>query len=215
MSPKSPEIERSGILFKQQRLKTVRPVLHHWIQCVSRYCSVADDAPYWYNERASLSTFAAAAWEAGGVAVEEYATYKGRRKAGPPNRVDLWFCYRRRSFVVEAKTAWPHLGPGHRLTSSVERVKQSLNAALVGVQEYPKEGTHLGVTFVAPSLPAKQLGFTHVAALVGPLLNELVRLDHGFVSWVFPIAAREFIGDDGRHYPGVIAIGRLPSSGLK
>jgi len=36
----------------------------------------SEDAPWWYNERASISTFAAAVWLTGGVALKECMTSK-------------------------------------------------------------------------------------------------------------------------------------------
>jgi hypothetical protein len=205
-------IGRAGVVVKQKQLKKIEPLLHEWTRCVSRYCAVSEnDAPYWYNERASLSTLAAAAWKAGGVAVEEYATFKGKKKAGPPDRVDLWFRYRRRRFVVEAKIAWVNLGEGRPIANAVESVRRRLGEALEDVQRCPKDGTFLGVTFVAPSIPNNRKDSRRVAALVGPFLDELRKLDYGFMAWVFPQAARNFIGDDERRYPGVVMLGRIPS----
>ena len=205
-------IGHAGVVVKQKRLKKIEPLLHEWTRCVSRYCAVAEcDAPYWYNERASLSTLAAAAWRAGGVAVEEYAAFKGKKKAGPPHRVDLWFRYRRKRFVVEAKIGWVNLGEGSTPAYNAGAVRRRLDAALEDVRRCPKDGTFLGVAFVAPSIPDNPKDSRRVAALVGPFLDELRKLDYGFMAWVFPRAARNFIGDDERRYPGVVMLGRIPS----
>jgi hypothetical protein len=42
------------------------------------------DLPWWYNERASISVLAGAAWGTGGLAFEEYSEDKKARMKGQP-----------------------------------------------------------------------------------------------------------------------------------
>lgn len=92
-------------------------LLRSWIKTVLRYCSFQEgDNCWWYNERASLSVLAAAAWETRrAVALEEYSTSK-RPKAFVEGvegdqlrhgRCDLHIAFRTddtiRTFAFEAK----------------------------------------------------------------------------------------------------------------
>ncbi|MBG0847374.1 hypothetical protein H3222_19405 [Pseudomonas chengduensis] len=62
--------------------REVRALLKSWVEMVERYCTQHEnqDNPWWYNERASLSTLAGAAWSSGWSALEEYSSVK-RQKA--------------------------------------------------------------------------------------------------------------------------------------
>jgi hypothetical protein len=58
--------------------EALRALLESWIKVVKRYCDFHEtDNCWWYNERASLSTLAGAAWAIkGGIALEEFSTAK-------------------------------------------------------------------------------------------------------------------------------------------
>ncbi len=58
--------------------ETLKRLLESWTNVVKRYCDFhKKDNCWWYNERASLSTLAGAAWAIkGGVALEEFSTAK-------------------------------------------------------------------------------------------------------------------------------------------
>src|SRR5713226_1261165 len=66
--------------FNAGPLPELRQVLRKWIFVNKDYVHRWDgiDAPWWYNERASVSALAAAAWLAKGIALEEYTTRKTR-----------------------------------------------------------------------------------------------------------------------------------------
>ena len=71
---------------KELRLPIQR-CLNAWTVYNEKYCKVVNanpsakglDAPWWYNERASVSTFAAAVVSIKGLVLEEYAEKKKRR----------------------------------------------------------------------------------------------------------------------------------------
>ena len=97
------------------------PILKKWIYVINKYvmdCAGAD-APWRYNERASVSTLCAAAWLANWIALEEYSDEKKSQEEKPggiPNRhgrYDLFFGWVRKTpikpidFIIEAKMVWP------------------------------------------------------------------------------------------------------------
>jgi hypothetical protein len=89
-------------------------VLQQWILVLDRlyYDWKRDDFPWWYNERASVSTFAAAIWLSGGSAFEEYSSEKKRNEAKSkvtPGRTDIFFSYNNKDYLGEAKQYWPWL----------------------------------------------------------------------------------------------------------
>lgn len=101
-------------------LRYMRPLLETWLSQQKRGLGILDsnDAPWWYNERASLSILAGAIWLRGGYVIEEHVTTKvssKESKSGPSHvggRGDLYFYFGRSHFVVEAKHYWPILGVG-------------------------------------------------------------------------------------------------------
>ncbi|MGH8746639.1 MAG: hypothetical protein ACREUK_09110 [Burkholderiales bacterium] len=70
--------------FEAGRLPELAPMLREWIRANAAYVKQCEDsdAPWWFNERAALSVVAAAAWLAGGIALEEYTAPKNRAEAG-------------------------------------------------------------------------------------------------------------------------------------
>ncbi|WBX91992.1 hypothetical protein [Pseudoxanthomonas mexicana] len=76
---------RKKALARIEHVKTTRefrglhPLLTAWVELIQDYCRCDDydDNPWWYNERASLSTLAGAAWrKPGWYALEEFSTTK-------------------------------------------------------------------------------------------------------------------------------------------
>jgi hypothetical protein len=64
------------------------------------------DWPYWYKERTQVGFLAAAVWQAGGTALEEYRKDKAH---GSKGRYDLWINFKGRGFECEAKWGWLNL----------------------------------------------------------------------------------------------------------
>ena len=62
-------------------LRGLSPLLVAWLETLEQFCAASGytNNPWWYNERASISTLAGAAWklhDKGWVALEEYSTRK-------------------------------------------------------------------------------------------------------------------------------------------
>jgi len=66
--------------------------------------SYGDEYYSWsYGERASIGFLAAAAWQSGAVALEEWGTHKYKSKKRCRGRCDLYIFHKNQEFYVEAK----------------------------------------------------------------------------------------------------------------
>jgi len=63
-----------GLQIKPKALAELKAVLSDWLDLMDDPTWGPKDAPWWYNERASLGTLAGAFWRQKGWAFEEYAT---------------------------------------------------------------------------------------------------------------------------------------------
>lgn len=115
-----PRIETIRYVRSNYSLRPITPVLRKWCELVEYYSEVTGDASYWYNERATLSTVASAAWQQGWVALEEYSTRKFRgfdpenqeKPAHGSGRCDIYLCspHGQGGYACEAKQAWLPIG---------------------------------------------------------------------------------------------------------
>jgi hypothetical protein len=184
-------------------IRSLRPVLEEWIRLVARYINVRpDDNPWWYNERASLSCLAAAAWSNNGIALEEYCTEKGRGAKAWSGRCDLFFQAGNQSFGCEAKQAWCSIGPMAR--SGIAEADTGLKEACADAKKLRKdEGRRLGLCFAVPYLPEKYGADTE--NLLQGWLKELKSLDYSSIAWIFPKNARYHVYER-EVYPGVVLL---------
>jgi hypothetical protein len=148
-------------------LKGLNPVLVSWTQTTIDFCRRRnfEDNCWWYNERASLSVLAGAAWRIKGwSALEEFSTTKrgvilgkevdaGRIVRG---RCDLLLAHGSSDYAVEAKQVWQPIGRRAR----VDRIKSGMQKAWQDVGNLTHdEGDHrLALTFVAPYIPLREVG---------------------------------------------------------
>lgn len=180
---------------------------------VVRYCVQVQSPPYWFNERASLSLLAAAAWRQGWVGVEEFSTRKILAQRQDPNqpidrhgRCDLYLCSPEgASFAIEAKQVVAK--PADLEAVTRDALKRARNDAR---QLFVTEATcRVALAFVIPTLPATDAG-QHAMAFDTWLKECLAlvqgprRINH---AYVFPEVARDFLGPARRAFwPGVIVI---------
>ena len=195
-------------------LADFEPLLRRWIKANKKYCEVSkwDDVPWGYNERASLSTFAAAAWLAGGIALEEYFEEKDRarsakgRKKRRKGRCDLYVDLRgkRRGYIIEAKILWPSLN-----TRDWERpLVEALNEARSDVKRTRAHNNEkkLGLLFVAPYIRNSKDSPVERSILN---LVRLLRSRKDICSaWTFPAGSRGFCWDSDKEwlYPGTAVL---------
>lgn len=212
------------------QIPSIQRLLESWTDTVLRYCHTQkyDDNPWWYNERATLSTLAAAAWRMGWVALEEFATEKRRGDVPEGNRddgeskngrCDLYIgrpTEKGSDFAIEAKQAWQSIGPKGSRTSDMMRVRAAAWKDASKLDRYEAK-VRLAVTFVVPFVPASCVRKPGIE----PLLSSWFELDpfskkrtpaaRAPLAWacVFPAKAHCFKNDRGRVYPGVGLVAEL------
>lgn len=128
----------------------IGPVLQRWVKMMLEPWPGNDDAPWWYNERASLSQLAGAIWGKGGWVFEEYRASKKYEGADYPGRVDFMFEWRTVKLVAGAKQLWVPLNGSLDLAA---RVAQKLKDARADAERAPDvRGTYAraGIVFVVP-----------------------------------------------------------------
>jgi hypothetical protein len=197
----------------QGPLPGLKPVLDEWLALM---CSDwgKEDAPWWYNERASVSQFAGAVWRRGGWVFEEYSVNRkspaGKHDGCRRGRCDLMFEFGDMRVVAEAKQLWL---PWTLRGSAFARVDHALRRAWLEVNTAPDVSGHyrrFGLVFVAPwvrrSLGSSPDVFdTRLRAFVDEMKTAY---DAAIVAWAFPGAKRWMRSKRyrGRYYPGVLMV---------
>lgn len=191
-----------------QSLRAIQPILRTWLRVQNEYGEYHswDEASWIFNERASLSMFAAAVWRAGGIALEEYSIEKrlisrrrgAKRSRRSTGRCDLWFCINKHDFIVEAKPSWPSLvrlenwdGIESTLSDALEAVSRNLRYARV---------RRLALVLIAPALAKHRR--KDADALIRRFIERLRLLRGCAVAWTFPVRARNRVYADLKLYPG-------------
>lgn len=193
-----------GIIINNKKISGLRVILHQWIDNINTYCEKfhdgkKGDAPYWYNERATLSTLAGAVWQVGGLALEEY---QEKKKHGL-GRVDLWFQWRNVDYIAEVKQLWFRLDETTFENNLIDRVKERLKHATRDVQKVPKNQSHpLGIVFIVPSLKKN-----YDKQLIKKFQKKLSDLNSCMLAWCFPEKAGQLIEGEAI-YPGVALIAK-------
>ncbi|MDZ4190740.1 hypothetical protein OF113_14025 [Ectopseudomonas chengduensis] len=216
--------------------REVRALLKSWVEMVERYCTQHEnqDNPWWYNERASLSTLAGAAWSSGWSALEEYSSVK-RQKAPADGvehgdtrlgRVDLFVMSPKgTSMTFEAKHAWQRIGPrANRLRYVEKGMKAAWEDSNSLISSHSDR--RFAATFVAPSLALGDIEGDNCQELLMKQLNEWLKETGDFTrkggkppffAYVFPSIAENSFDFRNRHYPGVVLIleERIKASGRR
>jgi hypothetical protein len=185
-----------------------RPLLREWKAWTEAYSNEVDqaDALYWYNERATLGTLAAAAVRKNLYVLEEYAARKTWEQSRYSGRADLWIRGTAAHYVIEAKQLWVNF-PG-RTNAFASCVNASLEAACADARCHEPVAQTLtaGVVFLVPRLaPTKHdLRGNCMQAVRG--IGELLQCHIHEVAE--PMYARP-INEHGYLFPGVACFMRL------
>lgn len=201
-------------------LRGLGPLLKSWTGIVMDYCKSDDfeDTPWWYNERASLSTLAGAAWRIDGwQALEEFNTTKRNmepdRKSTPAElkngRCDLYVAHQTRGFAIEAKQAWQAMRTGHERMN--DAMKKALNDA--GNLTVDQADHRIAIVFTAPHIPLSQVAKNGQHIVDEDIVREKVtawikeaNLDRfDALAYVFPTRCSKFVNEKWQLvYPGVV-----------
>jgi hypothetical protein len=195
-------------------LSTLRIVLEKWQLLNSDPILMKEQgAPWWYNERATLSVFAGAVWQSQGWVLEEFSTEKvvptRQHRRYKPGRCDILFSIKNKTFIGEAKQCWPTLTDN--LHVAIQSVHDALDTACKEALENSEIGYPcLGMVFIAPCLHESKKERT-----IGNLqsfVTQLLEIKGTTIAWVFPKAARSLQPDSKfRNYifPGVALVMQL------
>ena len=186
------------------RLRSLRPILNESIAInaeLGREWAAVNDAPWWYNERASVSVFAGAIWRAGEAAFEEYSELKRGAARLASGRFDLWFSCGRQDFWAEAKYCQVGFtaprNQSHWVQSWMER-------AMADARRCPPDGStrRLAIVFAAPYIRPRTP--PEIAERAAWLVQETRRhVQHDAMAWVLPQLSR-YPHADGWLSPGAM-----------
>ncbi len=209
-------------------LGQLRSTLGHWIDLNMDRTRWGEDAPWWYNERASLSQFAGAIWKAGGWVFEEYTVAKKRPvgngrfchptkaelagEKSPRGRVDLAFEVPRLRGIVESKIVWlPASQPNAEYS---DKLDAEMATAHEQVRHYPNGNgwyRRFGVLFLVPIVSKQVVKGELVERRVQRVIDQAVSQDGWAVAWAFPKRTRRLRSKKGGYYPGsVVCVAEAP-----
>ncbi len=161
-----------------------KPVLRHWRKAITRYNSqMGDDFAWHYHERACIGFLAAAAWLAGGVALEEWREEKHSGTERRKGRCDLYLYSAPCDLFIEAKHIWLRLGAdANRSAAAVDRVVGVASRAAKELR-CGRTQQRLGVAFVTPII---RVGDRRDAIeTLDALLTQLSSANYAAIAWTF------------------------------
>jgi len=182
------------------RFRSLEKILQEWIKLHEKFFIQSRDGSWWYNERASIGILAAAAWMAGGIALEEYtAKKKSRKRSG---RADVYLNLNGREFACEAKFIWLSV----KSPDPIKRIENSLKSARQNVISLNRrEGRRFSICFAAVYLPKKDVN--KFESLIDKLQQKISSADFEVIAWSFPKAAKNLTYEKSEHFhPGSFII---------
>jgi Tfp pilus assembly major pilin PilA len=206
----------SGVKTESKDLKLA---LRNWVDVMLlRDGWPEDDAPWWYNERASVSQLAGAVWRCGpkvkpSWVLEEYATprYGARGSKATRGRCDILVELGELRFIAEAKQLWFDKS---RDGDCSGRLRKALDEAHEQVVTAPNDGgryQQFALAFVVPVITASlnrdpDRLHQHIASVVESAQREAPRASF---AWAFP-ASRRFNLESHRYkgnfFPGCVLV---------
>lgn len=212
------------IIGTAERLAPLRPIIRSWFKVLGEHCKREkwEENPWWFGERATLSTLAGSAYRLPGwLAIEEYATEKQRslgesrsqakaEKTHGYGRCDLFLSKSKNiGFALEAKQAWQSIGDSR---DQWDKVRICMASAWKDAGRLDKEeGERVACTFIVPSIPKSKT--ENADKLIAIWLKERGwEKGHGWkkgksvAAIFFPKKAMKMTTDFGRIFPGVVMV---------
>ncbi len=192
---------------RDSRLEPLGKALEQFIVNLDTYARTCEwgDLPHYYNERATLSVFAAACWQVELIAVEEYATTKTCGQGRKNGRCDLWVSNHDVSWGFEAKQFFPALNGGE------PRIASCIASAATAAKMNDDADLHVGLTFLTPSVPTDTAREDVLKLLRRMLDLPIMSRCHG-VAWWFPEELMQHAGplranpSVAHLWPGLLAV---------
>ena len=206
-------------------------LLSAWIKAVERYTNANDrDNPWWYNERASLSVLAGAAWTLKNWhALEEFSTQKRLRTLDSGvdsgslrhGRCDLYVQSPETSYAIEAKQANQSIGARSDGYSYVGRAFKKAWEDSGDLASWEAD-RRFAVTFIVPTIPMSEVmtqgaGKTDSvsASKVETLLRQWLTDNPNFTgpsmkytdfAYVFPQMGNPHYLMNDKYFPGIVVV---------
>ncbi len=198
------------VTFHQSGLRGhFQPIMAEWVKVISRFTNNFDneDALYWYNERATLSTLASAAAICDCHVLEEYrAEKRGKGDNKYMGRADLYLACGRTEYIIESKQLWVSIS--RRSYKTLDSIILSLkDARKDAAASNPGGVSVLGALFVVPYIPPKEI--ENKDELIDKFIKLLKGVDYDVLAYVFPEKAQTFT-KKGKLFPGVACLLRAP-----
>jgi hypothetical protein len=140
---------------RDRRFEPLRPILETWFMILENYITrVPKDLPFWYRERPQIGFLAAAAWQSGYAALEEWGMVKGSQKDKHRGRNDLWIGYPGgQEWFIEAKHDWCDVSKGK--TNCSDPLEKTLKSARTSAKQVNVTGKQclcekVAAAFVTP-----------------------------------------------------------------
>jgi len=189
----------------QGSLPDFNDAFKQWFLVIQKYCEARawEDVPWWYNERASLSLFAAAVWNSGGIALEEYSTSKSHKKERWSGRGDLYVKIKRKQYVIEAKQVWSPMGTRARRPNG--KIEEALFDARHAAGETKSWGAkRLGLVFAVPYLPNSEQD--NLKERINYWLECVKSIEGSSMAWIFSEEVSDWFQYKGYLYPGIVIL---------
>lgn len=204
-----------------KKIKSLKPCLDTWTKMMwdrdgwewkNEDGNPIRDAPWWYNERASVSLFAGAIWKNGGWVTEEFVVQRsdsaktseeGGKRCG---RCDISFEVGKLKVIAEAKQAWP---PITRPRCYAAAVRNKLMEAAEEIRKIdPDDGyERYAIAFASPYVTSNADTKTKVNNFIEAILKIE---DAHAVAWAFPLIENPIQSPkpryENRYFPGVALV---------
>ena len=207
------------IISSAQDAQLWKPLFQRWTEFVERYVNINNggDAPYWYNERASLSLFTGAAWDLGYIALDEFGTQKvkGEPEDMGYGRCDAWISTETHEVSIEAKQLH-HIVSANKMDVAGRQVSKYLKMAYTDATKLTyTDGARLGIAFCSPCFHESEWNSSSrdqlISSLISAIINENPNID--LIACSFPEQANSLTSDKGefkgRVFPGTIAVAQF------
>lgn len=168
--------------------------LRGWITCIDRLTKswqTRKDLPWWYNERADLSTLSAAIWLSGGTSIEEFQSDKRKISKTTGNlagrylgRIDFLFTLNGQHYVAEAKESWSSAvsrNPTHRIRKRLADAQSDIRK----VRSY--RDRKIAIVFVKPTIPTSNR--RQARQLIDRWMDTVQAVEVDAKAWYFPDSA--------------------------
>jgi hypothetical protein len=188
----------------------------NWVKVMKNFISVyKNDIPYWYDEDANTSFFAAAASKIGASVIEQYKVDRVYRKTQTSKGLcDLRMIKLtkkgRFDFSVEAKKAW-------NSTTNSKELKKSIDGKLNEAAEQfetIKNKENLGqcqvaLCFLSPETAKNDFFKKDKKKFKDAVLEAFKERENIIIASYFPNINIKRFKDNDKYYPGVVLIAKI------